>query len=1299
MTHGKLWSNISVMKAKIPSRKPKKSMIAPEPKFGLAELDSISKEAIASAGPRYFPNIKSDIPDMSIEAFDTAMTGLVGGHEFRALVEDIAQDIRKQWKNANRDTENKYPNALPEPKRVLRALNVLAQSAPGRGSEGIVGLRRSIAAAQKKAETLSARMRRAQAKLRRKNNGHMLRDDLTRSVDRYSSALYQAERFLPQKCHLFGGENPTIIPNACGMHENGTLLLYGEWGMGKTHLLCDLAKKQQKRGLPALLVLAKDFDPGKSPGNALARHADAIAPNFTELLRRLDTLGRKAGVRALLLVDGINEKNPNGAWTRMLGKMLKQVRCFPYVGMVVSYRTPFNHGLSKTSLAETPCMEHRGFEEISFEAQADFLKYYGVALPEIPPMANEFTRPLTLRIICEAFCKLPEKDQRKGFDGIASGQKGMTFILERYIKERAEVVSDKHNLESSDDFWQLIKCDAAAYMAENLTEEMPVVFLLQSIRKRFSVDWLKARNILRDMANEGVVILTWSSPEYWRSHDTVDFSVQRRQRRVIQMPYQRFSDHIIARSLLDKHLRTESAGAVRRSLYANKPIGKIFSLRKHDAHFALTNIIGPPGLAEALIMEFPERVKKTQEITGMERELLFSLPRWREKYAYYHDPFVSGLCWREKSTISNGTFDLVDRYARNWEADVNRDYYYHGEHNIMDALLRLACKHASPLSARCLYRYIKSMEMPVRDFLWGTVTRQSRDGGWSGNLLTWLEHHEREKFQNLGPDAARNYVVLLSLFLGTPDHPLRNRATRALVAIGEHFPAALFSHTLDTLDFDDIYYPERMLAASYGVAMSLWDDPQAKAFHAAFPAFARAIVKDVFTPGGRLLTHHVVVRDYALGLVDIARNLNLSFSKKEEQFMSPPFPAVSSPFPAASTIGKKVGEQYFLPYDFKKSIGALDRSGTNDNLYRGGNGPILRQIKWRIKNLGYTVDKLGKWDRRMGGADYHENYGQVDTHSEKYAWIAYYEKYGILSARGKLPDWLDARTTNGVPDPSFSVAPRKWDPKFKSIPMNGGSNLWWIAEGPRPDYSHILEMNDLDGISGPWILSEGFATHDSKDNNRGLFSFLRGLLIQKSDIPQLMEILSATGYPGNDAIPPIPGRYNICAGEIPWSSEFIQDKSVNDGAAFDKIPVRTTAFDYSWDGKYNDRNQNFHILFPAPDICGKLHLSRRGRSVDLVDMNGLPASLYRADESRLRDAKEVKDRFQFLYLRKDLLDEYLRLTDKQLVWIIWGERENRYNWGKRKADPESDADSLKIRLAYQDHRHIHKQLIIYPQKK
>ena len=1266
-------------------------MVAPEPKFGLAELDSINKKAIASAGPRYFPNVKSDIPDKNIDVFDTAMTGLVGGNEFRALVEDIVQEIRKQWENASRETRSKYPNALPEPKRVLRALNVLAQSAPGRGSEAIVALRRSIAAAQKKAETLSERIQRAQAELKRKNNGHVSGGEPTRPVDRYSGALRQAEEFLPKKCYPFWGENSAILPNACGLHENGTLLLYGEWGMGKTHLLCDLAKKQQKRGLPALLVLAKDFDPGKSPGNALARHADAIAPNFTELLRRLDTLGREAGVRALLLVDGINEKNPNGAWTRMLGKMLKQVRCFPYVGMVVSYRTPFNHGLSKTSLAETPCMEHRGFEEISFEAQADFLKYYGVALPEIPPMANEFTRPLTLRIICEAFCKLPEKDQRKGFDGIASGQKGMTFILERYIKERAKVVSEKHNLKSSD-FWKLIKRDAALHMAENVTEEMPAVFLLQSIRKRFSVDWQKARNILRDMADEGVVILTW------RSHDPAESPMQWRGRRVIQMPYQRFADHIIARSLLDKHLRTESTRAMRRSFYANKPLGKIFSLPKHDAHhFGPTNIMSEPGLAEALIMEFPERIKKMQEITGMERELLFNLPRWQEKYAYYHDPFVSGLCWREKSTISDGTFNLIGMYVRNWEADVNRNYYYHGEHNVMDALLRLACKHASPLSAQYLYRYVRSMKMPDRDLLWGMVTRQSRRGGWSGNLFTWLERHEQEGFQNMGLDAARNYVILLSLFLGTPDRPLRNRATRALVAIGEHFPVPLFSHARDTLDFDDIYYSERMLAASYGVAMSLWSNLKAKAFHEKFPAFARAVVKDIFMPGGRLLTHHTLVRDYVLGIADIAKQLGVKFSKAMEKYMASPFPAVKSPFPPMSALGRMNKNEHLFHHGFENyTIGALFPDRGNYNFKHKKYAIALRQIKWRIKNLGYDEDKFTKWERQIGMFGYYDasDYGKIDRYQKKYLWIAYYEKYGLLSAQKKLPDWLDARAMDGVIDPSFPIPPQQWNPQFKDNLMNDGDNLWWIADGPRPDYCHILEMNDVGEIPGPWVLMEGFVVHADKEKNRELFSFLRGILVRESDISLLSKILQTTAYPGNSKIPHIPGRSRICAGEIPWSSCFIQDKSVNNGKAFDRVPVKTTAFAYGWGENYNEGNHGFRILFPSPDISAKLHLSRRGRGVDLVDMNGRPASLYRADEVKLRNVKDVKDKFEFLCLRKDLLDKYLRATGKRLVWIVWGERNIRY-WRK----PQTKPHSLEIQLAYQDYRHIHKRLITYPQKK
>ena len=1265
--------------------------VAPEPKFGLADLASFNKRSIRDAGERYFPDC-----NLKIEPLDEAIIGLVGGGEFRASVKSLARAICEKWGDTSREMNL---NAPPKPKQILHALDTLANSTPGGGGEAIVKARQGIERACKRVGELYNEYEEKDSESSPKEKQEK-KKTLRNLLDLYSDALSEAKQFL-------SGASPSDygvydLPNACGLHEKGALLMSGEWGVGKTHSLCALVDKQMKRGLPALLVLAESFDPGECPGDALARRT-GLAGNLDGLLRGLNALGRKSGVRTLLLIDSVNESPNNGrdAWRKGLGGILKQVRRFPHVGLVVSCRDPFSYKFPAAVQKQMPYWEHRGFENLD-KAQQAYLNCYGVSPSDIPLMGEDVARPLALRIICEEISKLPRNKRQSRYDEIVSGQVGINAVFERYIKNRARIVGRKHTgLSARNHAWNLIKKDLAGYLAKNLTNDMPEGRFLKAVRERCSIDPRQARKILGDMANEGIINRTsvLAGAGEWVAGKRPPT------RAVVRMPFQWFGDHIVARELL-RNLNTTSAETVRESFAADKPLGKIFLPDKFHEGFPARNAMDIAGWREALILAFPERVAglvRKKQMPKKQRELLFNLPDPERMRKTLGEPFMSGLHMRAHKHITTTTVQMVDEYFRDWEnmASQRDDIRYMGR-GTAEFVLSLSRRRSSRLSARrYLYsRHVKPMKMSDRDILWGSVAQQAHRTRWTHDLFTWLDGLEERGFP-IPVTVARNYIALLSLFLGTPDRPLRNRATQALVAIGGRFPAALFSHTLDTLDFDDIYYPERMLAASYGTAMSLWNNRKAKAFRSfrvTFPAFANAVVKDVFTPGGRLLTHHAAVRDYALGIASIARKLGVKFPKATEKYMAPPFPAVKSPFPPVSALGSMSDNEYSFHHNFENyTIGALFPDRGNYNFKHKEYAAALRQIKWRIKNLGYDTNKFKKFEQRMGMFDYYDEfvYGKIDRHQKKYLWIAYYEKHGLLDARGKLPDWLDARAVDGVIDPSFPVAPRKWVPEFNDIPMNDGDNLWWITDGPAPDYGHILEMNDLGGILGPWVLSEGFVVHGDKDGGRELFSFLRGIFVQESDIDRLTDILQTTDYPGNFAISHIPESHRICAGEIPWASNFIQDKSVNDGVAFRKISIGTTAFGYGWAENYSEGNQNFQILFPSPDICAKLRLSRSGRGVDLVDMNGLPASLYRADEAKLRNAKEVKEKFQFLYLRKDLLDKYLRATDKRLVWIIWGERQLSHNARRLKTKP----DSPEIQLAYQNYRHIHKQLIAYPQRK
>lgn len=1263
-------------------------------KFGLPQLAAVTGESIKSAGERYFLNRVRGFPNMPIKEFDDAVKGLIGGDEFHAIVDDIKKNIQKAWHEADRKLNREYPGQLPEPYPVFRGLKSLAGAKPGFGTSAFASIRKTAGDAHKKAKALSDQLH----KEMEKNNYPYWGDEKMSLVSRYESEFYQIENFLPQKAFSrISGILPYMRANASSVHETGALILCSEWGMGKTHSLCFLAEEHNKQGRPVLLVLAKDFDPGKSPGDALALHT-GLAKNFDELLQQLNALGRKRKERALLLVDGINERNPNNVWAKELGNVLQQAGKFPFVGVVVSYRYPFNPKLPEEILGKISFLSHPGFREIPFKAQAAFLEYYKIPTTDIPLMAEEFTRPLMLKMFCGIFHKLSKKEKRKGFAGFASGQKGMTFILERYIKERANIVMKKYkHLKvpkgwKKSPLWHFVKNKMASYMAEHMTEEVRAAVVLNALCESFSIGRLHARKMLRDMEKEGVVTKWRGIPRnLFDYHHT---SGKPRWGVLVGVPYQRFSDHLIARGLFDRHLnKPKSVAEVRRCFDHNRPLGRIFTMQKDIARFRYAG--AEPGVAEALILEFPERVKTTPGINRDRRELLFYLPRWKEKIDAYCGPFFRGLYWREKTTISPQTVRLADAYL-NWEEQQLADASY-SYHDVIGSLFSAACRHDSLLSSRWLYLRIKSMKMPERDIKWGAAIRRTRTTGWANNLLLWLSQKEADGFKEITPEAACNYIAILSLFLGTTDRPLRDKVTKALVAIGEKFSFALFSHALDTLGFDDIYYPERMLTACYGVAMSQWDVPDAKEFCREFPGFARKVVKDVFMPGGRLLTHHALVRDYALGIADVARKLGVKFHRDEERHMSPPFPAVPPLFPAPADIDAN---------KFNKATWAFtpdfhDRY-TVPYISPDGKFPdISRQIKWRVMDLGYTNEKFSAADRAINQSRGEQaTYGKIDRCGKKYSWIAYHEMCGDLDCNGQLPSHI-RRVFNAI-DPSFPIPPSKWHPEFK-IPSMDGSEVQWFAKAAAPEYGHILELKSLDDLPGPWVMLEGDAIHrkagsenlkwnfsndEDKNLRRDVFSFLRGLLVHESDIPRLQSALRDSEYPGNYQIPDCLSKAHVFGGEIPWSPNFISPDPDEENQSAFGIPVQTTAVCHRGNMYHGERFMFSEAWYPTADICVKLGLSRRGRGVDLVDKKGNIASLYRADDGHLtpNPFESQREDYQFLYLRKDLLDEYLRVTGKRLVWIIWGERRLLHD----------SEDTPEMLAARRERKNVHKKLCVYP---
>ena len=1344
--------------------------------MNLDDLKCINEKSIRSAGPRYTPGQDADAPNLEIESLNLALEGLICSPAFRARIHGLANGVEEAFAKVGKNLHDRFPRQFRKPKGLLAGLATFASTPPGEGRSLVRKLKRSVERIESTTGKISTTLYEAEQDrreaLRNKNNQKSASsydlDPTLRQIQekqdllrRYLSAIYDVREFL--------------LSPGCELQYNNHALLLGEWGTGKTHFLCDFARHFLKQGVAALLVLAKDFDPDPDVGTALARHTGLCA-DLVSLVEKLNRMGKERGQRSILIIDGINE-NDHRIWQRDIGILRKEINSMSHVGLVLSCRQPFEHlVLSDGERRHFVKLSHHGFTDIEFDAQSEFFRFYKIPLPEVPLLAEEFSRPLTLKIMCEAFKELPGKDQRRGFSGITSGQRGMTFILEKFIKSRAQSIEADLNLPEGF-CWDLIKGDGriadsafaglASYMADNMQEFVPKETCLEIIRAKTKTHQKSvAKKIYLRLITEGVVV----EDIVWRS-DKEGGSVN-----VVRLPYQRFGDHLIARHLLGKHLDTSNERSIRRSFFRNARLGRLFlSESPHNRQYDME------GWVEALIVEFPERVKNV--LPSDKRELFFYLPEKRRHLGAYFSPFVGGLFWRNPSAICSQTDNIIGH--------VLCHYNEYEQTRLLEAILAVATKPDHPYHGARLFRYFENLNIVDRDMLWSEFVRKRSSDSTVERLVHWFETHIPEE---LSEKSSLNLINILSLLLTSTDRLLRDRVTKVLVQLGERLPKALFDHTVHCLSFSDPYVPERMLAACYGVAMSLWADKKAKAFHKNLPGFARTLAREIFTPGGTRLTHHALIRDYALGIIELARRTHRGcIAAKNVKYIKPPFPGIPDPFPKAKRIREEdcKNAEHAIYMDFGNyTIGRLMSGRSNYDMDHTSYKEVRKRIEWRIWDLGYRWDKFKLVDQSIErGSLWRERseQGKIDRYGKKYSWIAFFEMHGLLQSQGKLPDYLQQeRVSDCDIDPSFPINPPDWQPELTDLfTRSSNDELEWIQQGQVPDYDHLLEIKEFDSNEGPWVLLDGYIQENDKDTKRKIYSFLKGLFIEDSDIVELEKRLANADHPGS-GLPDSGQDVYTFSGEVPWSAYFahtvrtktgrlrkncddafsdtlffpkrhrlkkawkylyeklgkvqrfnpvvvltstrdnsgsevdsaelaaaIEDVNkkvaegdkltagdfshqtptadeigkgyqiVNDWKRIPGIPVELTSWYYGWESYHSRLNNIAGFRFPSPQICEKVGLLGSHRSIELLDQHGRQATIYR--ESRKND----ETRFQLLYLRKDLVDRYLKASGRSLVWIIWGERQFHYDMF------ESVRQNPEISTAMQAHEHIHKRLLRY----
>jgi hypothetical protein len=153
------------------------------------------------------------------------------------------------------------------------------------------------------------------------------------------------------------------------------LLLTGRAGVGKTHLLCDAARRRIEDGLPTILLLGQDFDARSLLGQACELSQLDGTPD--DVLGVLDAASEAAGGTGLLMIDALNESERPDRWPGDVRALATACRRYPHVALVLSCRTEFVEEVIGDE--KLPRVEHFGFTEATDAAIMRFTREYGLS--------------------------------------------------------------------------------------------------------------------------------------------------------------------------------------------------------------------------------------------------------------------------------------------------------------------------------------------------------------------------------------------------------------------------------------------------------------------------------------------------------------------------------------------------------------------------------------------------------------------------------------------------------------------------------------------------------------------------------------------------------------------------------------------------------------------------------------------------------------------------------------------------------------------------------------------------------
>ncbi|MDL2405200.1 hypothetical protein PY650_05940 [Rhizobium calliandrae] len=620
------------------------------------------------------------------------------------------------------------------------------------------------------------------------------------------------------------------------------LLVGGEAGIGKSHLIAREVQRHVQGGFPAIFVPGRTLDNGDKPESEILEYLDLKDLRFDVFLGAVNAAAKASGCPALLALDGINESFNAAGWNAGLAALLPQLKAFDCIGFCVTVRSAYKDLCVRSDL-ELVQISHTGFAGNLGEAAREYLDRHKIERPSAPifELRDILYNPLFLTTAVDFLQSTNKTAFPRGLDSIGELIVFWLDAIEINLTTKGYQRIERGDGKLIEVAWRL-----AAVMAEQESEyvEFNVANKICEEVTDLAPPAKSADRLLTRLIDEGMLL---DAPYFTRG------AGEKR----VSFAFQKFSDYFVADAI------TRATGSPQKLAAAIKSGGKYHYLFDEGRQWQFT------GPRVALFALTPLRFGK--ELPNLEPDL--------DEFLFMGiDDLVSSLRWRQGNEITSETQALIEALRNDLEdgtSSLADDVWF-------DLLLRLATDPYCRLNARYLKRTLATMKLGERDATWSVYLvnkTETYDDDWSivQDLINWAWIAPAA---NLSPEKIHLVATTLGLMTSTMDREVRDSATKALSSLLIHYPAEIPTVIEEFRDWDDPYVRERVLAAAMAGVLNCVD-----------PSIVRsaAVAADRMVFAKVPVERHAWVRRYASLIVGHALNRGISLEDGAVERSKPPY--------------------------------------------------------------------------------------------------------------------------------------------------------------------------------------------------------------------------------------------------------------------------------------------------------------------------------------------------------------------------------------------------------------------------